>query len=111
VPLGTRFVEFSLVSRVMTGNNDASADNLAFVLTANPDPPFSISIPYYSTENWRVDVLMTSTNRLYALERSQDLATWTEITEPAAGSGGALSLTDTNAPATAIFYRVNSRRP
>ena len=42
VPTGTRFVEFSLTNRVVTGMNDASADNLSFILAAKPDPEFFI---------------------------------------------------------------------
>ena len=111
LPIGTRFVEFSLTNRVVTGNNDSSADNLAFVLTPKPDQPFSISIPYDSAGNWRVDLPMTATNRLYALERSADLTAWAEITVATAGTGERLSLTDTNSLSTRAFYRVNCRRP
>ncbi len=111
LPQGTRFVEFLLASQAIAGNNDASADNLAFVLEAKPDQPFSISVPSVSAKGWRVDVLTTLTNRVYALEKSQDLVTWAHITVPEAGSGAALSLTDTNATAESAFYRVNCRKP
>jgi hypothetical protein len=50
-------------------------------------------------------------NRLYTLERSMNLSSWMEITPPAPGAGGSLTLTDTNAPAGQAFYRVGCRRP
>jgi hypothetical protein len=42
LPSGTRFVEFTLTNRVVNGMNDGSADNLSFVLTPKPVPPFFI---------------------------------------------------------------------
>jgi hypothetical protein len=55
--------------------------------------------------------VMSRTNRLYVLELSRDLVSWTEIAPVAPGVGVPLPLTDTNAPAGRAFYRVGIRRP
>jgi hypothetical protein len=110
LPHGTRFVEFILTNHVATGMNDASADNLSFVVSPRPDAPFSIVAYGGANKGWRVEI-NTLTNRLYVLERSADLAAWAPVTSPTTGSGNPLSLTDTNAPSGQTFYRVASRRP
>ncbi|MST94384.1 MAG: hypothetical protein EXS33_03785 [Pedosphaera sp.] len=83
LPVGTRFVEFTLTNRVVTGMNDASADNLSFVLTPHPLPPFSNTAHGPAGNVWQVE-FTGRTNRLYVLERSEDFAAWTEVTPPAA---------------------------
>jgi hypothetical protein len=110
LPGGTRFVEFTLTNRVVSGMNDASADNLSFVLTPKASPPFFITAHGPTTSGWQVEIT-TSTNRWYVLERSQDLEVWTEITSPAPGSGQTAVLVDTNAPPGHAFYRVGCRPP
>lgn len=111
LPLGTRFVEFVLTNRLVSGNNDGSADNLSFVLTPRPDPPFRIvAAQELTTNGWRV-AFISLTNRLYTLERSETLATWVAVGPPVTGSGGAMWLTDTNPPVGQAFYRVGCRRP
>ena len=79
LPVGTRFVEFTLTNRVVTGMNDASADNLSFVLRPHPLPPFSITAHGPAGNGWQVE-FTGRTNRLYVLERSEDFAAWTEVT-------------------------------
>lgn len=110
LPPGTRFVEFTLTHRVVTGNNDASADNLLFVLSPGFEAPCSLVAPTLSPDGWRVEVVATTTNRVYILERSVDLRFWAEVTAPVSGSGSRLPLTDTNAPASQAWYRVASQR-
>lgn len=110
LPAGTRYVEFELTNRVVTGVNDASADNLSFVLTARPDAPFLILAHGPGAKGWRVEV-MSRADRLYVLERSSDFVAWTEVTSPEPGLGGSLTLLDTEAPPGQAFYRVLSIRP
>ncbi len=55
LPVGTRFVEFTLTNRVVTGMNDASADNLSFVLRPHPLPPFSITAHGPAGNGWQVE--------------------------------------------------------
>lgn len=108
LPGGTRFVEFTLTSGVVTGMNDASADNLSFVLT--PITPIFITAYGKVTNGWQVE-FTTSASRLYVLERSQNLEAWTQVSPPTPGSGQTAVLVDTNAPAGQAFYRVGCRQP
>src|SRR5262249_25082936 len=110
LPAGTRFVEFALTNRVVTGMNDASADNLAFVLTPKTDPPFAILAFGTTPDGWRV-AFDSATNRVYELQRSGPLESWLPVTLPTPGSGAPMTLVDTNAPPGQAFYRVGSRRP
>jgi hypothetical protein len=110
LPVGTRFVEFALTNRVVTGNNDGSADGLSFVLTLRPDPPFSIITYSHTPSGWRLEII-TITNRLYALERSADLDSWIPVTAWTPGTGSSLALTDPSPPAAHAFYRVRSQGP
>jgi len=110
LPADTRFVEFTLTNRVVTGSNDASADNLSFVLTAKPELSFEIADHGAATNGWRVRVL-TVTNRVYFLERSTTFASWDEVTIPVTGSGAIMILTDTNPPLGQAFYRIRRERP
>ena len=110
LPVGTRFVEFVLTNRLVTGNNDGSADNLSFVLTPKPDPLFRILAYGSATNGWRVEFI-SMTNRVYTLERSEALATWLAIGSPMPGSGGRMTLTDSDPPDGQAFYRVSCRRP
>jgi hypothetical protein len=103
VPAGARFVEFALTNRVVSGMNDASADNLSFVLT--PAPAVVIASLEAVTGGWKVDC-ETSLGRSYALERSTDLRAWATVGPLVPGTGGTIGLLDTNALAGPAFYRV-----
>lgn len=50
-------------------------------------------------------------NWLYTLERTTDFNAWQSVSAPLAGTGGTLTLQDTNPPPTAAFYRVQAQRP
>lgn len=110
LPAGARFVEFTLTNRVITGMNDASADNLSFILTPKTPPPFFITAHGKATNGWKIE-FASSPSRLYVLERSENLAGWTEITSPTPGSDQTTVLVDINAPVGQAFYRVGSRPP
>lgn len=109
LPAGTRAVEFVLNSNSASGTNDASADNLSFTLTPNPDPGFQILGYGPVTGGWQMEVNSVS-YRHYSLERSEDLQAWEEIVAPVTGTGGPLTLTDPDPPETRAFYRVAYRR-
>jgi len=47
----------------------------------------------------------------YALQRSTDLLNWTDVTAPVQGTGGALTLSDTNAVTDNAYYRVRASQP
>lgn len=110
LPIGTRFVEFMLTNRVVTGMNDGSADNLSFVLTPRPDPPLRISALRNAGNAWRIQFTGLS-NRVYALERSVNLMSWSDVVSNLSTSAGLMVLTDTNPPLSHGFYRMSGRRP
>ena len=107
LPSGARFVEFMLTNRVVGGMNDASADNLSFVLTL---PSILITTHGKATNGWQVTFNGTA-NALYVLERSTNLEVWTEATAPVPGSGSATVLVDVSAPAGQAFYRIRRHEP
>ena len=86
VPTGTRSIEFLLASEAVAGTNDASADNLGFVLSTHPDPSFRISVAFLSPEARHILVDTTLTNRLYVLEHSGNLQDWEAVSPPAPGT-------------------------
>ncbi len=108
VPPGTRFIEFALTNQVAVGMNDATADDLSFVLSSRPNEPFSILAYGYGTRGYDL-TFSSATGRSYVLERSTDLHLWTDGTAPTPGSGTLLTLTDTNPPLARVFYRVRAQ--
>jgi hypothetical protein len=110
LPGETRFVEFLLTNVVTSGLNDASADNLSFVVTPKPEAAFAVTVHGPTPSGWQIEFI-SATNRLYVLERSATLEAWTNLTVPVTGNDGPMILTDTNAPAGQAFYRVARRRP
>jgi hypothetical protein len=60
--------------------------------------------------NWQVQFLSRS-NWVYVLERTIDLAIWTEASTATPGNGATLMLADTNPSAGIAFYRVRANRP
>jgi hypothetical protein len=110
LPAGARFVEFTLTNHITSGRNDASADNLSFVLTPRPDAPPTILAYGETAGGWQIEVA-ARTDRYYVLERSTDLESWTEAAPAEPGGDVPLLLTDINAPSSRAFYRVGVRRP
>jgi hypothetical protein len=111
LPPGTRLVQFLLTMRSPAVTNNASADNLSFVLTAVPEPAFEVAAPERIGPGWGLAVKDSRTNRLYILERSEAFPAWTPVTPPTLGTGGSLLLADTNPPPSRAFYRVKAQRP
>jgi hypothetical protein len=81
-------------------------DNISLTV---PDPPISttvltltngLQVHFQSTIGWN-----------YRLQRNSESAGWVPASSEWPGTGGLLSLTDTNAPAGSAFYRVLARRP
>jgi hypothetical protein len=107
LPGSTRFVEFTLTNRVVTGLNDATADNLSFILT--PAPATTITALSRVATGWQVE-FTSSASRSYVLERSTNLSSWMAVTPSTAGSGSTTALVDTNPPSGPAFYRI-SRQP
>jgi hypothetical protein len=55
--------------------------------------------------------LGTYTNWTYALVRSTNLVSWSSVSAGVSGSGNAITLCDSNAPAGQAFYRVSASQP
>jgi hypothetical protein len=89
--------------------NDASADNLSFVLSPAPAPPLVVQ-PRVSAEQFQVEFISRCC-RLYSLERTSDFQQWTTVVSNAVGTGQTLVLTDTNRPPAQAFYRVRCYEP
>jgi hypothetical protein len=53
----------------------------------------------------------TYTNAHYTLQRSTDMVTWSDASDSVAGSGGPLTLPDTNAVTDKAFYRLRASQP
>ena len=79
------------------------------VQTVTPAPPLSKLQLWESGSGWAAE-FMSLTNWTYVLEGSADLRSWAPASGPAYGNGGTLQLTDTNAPARKMFYRVQAER-
>ncbi len=107
LPPGTRFVEFALTNRTASVLNDATADNLSFVLSRRADPPFAVRIAH-RPEGWTI-ILSGLAKRVYTLKRSEDLNSWTDLMSQGSAADGPVELTDSNAPPARAFYRVLSR--
>jgi hypothetical protein len=109
VPPGTRFAEFVLATTTAQGStsaNDASADNLSFVLNARPEWPFSL-LPLPSLPGKFSVTIPGASGRVYTLERSPNLNTWTQAAQLTV-TGKPVVITDPAAPEGGAFYRVRS---
>jgi hypothetical protein len=53
----------------------------------------------------------TYTNSHYALQRSTNLLSWSDVTDLVPGTGGSVTLSDTNAVTDKAYYRVRAQQP
>ncbi|HNQ25072.1 MAG TPA: alkaline phosphatase family protein [Phycisphaerae bacterium] len=109
LPVGTRLVEFVLTAQAPTTTNDASADNLSFVLIPRAHPPFSILALARTNGTWQVE-FETQTSRLYSLQRSLTFDGWENVGTAILGDGSRQTLVDVNPPAGQAFYRICTGR-
>ena len=82
-------------------------DNLTVV---TPPSPVENLAGGFVDVNWRAQFTSRS-NWNYVLERTTDLATWTEASTTSPGTGATLMLADKNPPADHAGYRVRANRP
>ena len=114
--LTTNFHDFRLDAFAVCSYQDAGSDgsllahgrvdNVALTL---PDPPLLELSGMLTNGLWQ-GTLASRTNWLYALQRTGNLHSWTPLGS-AWGSGGVLTLTDSNPPAALGLYRVSADRP
>ena len=74
-----------------------------------PDAPVRNFTGSRSNTTWRA-TFTSLTNWSYTLERSADFANWNSASTTNGGTGAGMTLQDTNAPNSAAYYRINSRR-
>lgn len=83
-------------------------DNVVVML---PDPPGFSIVGRFENQTWQVQFSSRSQWR-YILERSENFSAWTTTSASTLGTGGPLTLTDTNVPSPQPqFYRVRAESP
>jgi hypothetical protein len=119
--LGTNFTDFRVDTFAVCSYSDAGqwpgyegsilahgvVDNLEISL---PEPPITAVTAENQAGHWKTG-FTSRTNWVYTLEASADLHAWQRASPTTPGTGGWLSLTDTNAPQSRAFYRVLAERP
>jgi len=84
-----------------------TVDNVELTL---PDPPVATVTGTEQGGHWTAS-FTSQTNWVYTLEATPDFASWQEVSVVAPGTGGLLTLTDTNRLGDRAFYRVLAERP
>jgi hypothetical protein len=121
-PLGAAFTDFRLDTLAVMSYSDAGqtppefagsvlahgiVDNLLVEL---PPPPVRSQQVSFNSGAAEL-AFLSRTNWLYTLERSTNLASWSALPAVGPGTGGVVTLLDTNPPSGAAFYRVKAERP
>lgn len=84
-----------------------TVDNLVVV---TPPPPIDDLSGQFINGIWETQ-FASRTNWLYTLERTSNFTAWDTAVTHVPGNDSTLTLTDTNPPATNVFYRVRANRP
>jgi hypothetical protein len=79
------------------------------VVTLPPPPVQNLTVGF--TNNYWTVQFFSQSNWLYTLQLTTNFSSWNSVSSAASGNGTNLFLPDTNAPATAVFYRVKASRP
>ena len=77
-----------------------------FLITA-PPPPVTYLSGGLTNDAWEVQ-FWSRTNWNYTLEKSSDLQTWSPLAPALGGTGGQMTLQDTNASGASQYYRVSA---
>jgi hypothetical protein len=75
-----------------------------------PPPPIQKLTGAFSNGVWRAQFSSRS-NWLYALQRTADFQSWTNVSPATPGNAASLCLPDAKAPVDKAFYRVSASRP
>ncbi len=110
LPAGTRLVEFALTAASGSTTNDATADDLSFMLASLPIAPPRILAWGFAGRAWQVE-FDSATNRWYRLDRTEDFLSWTALPGLRVGDGTRAVLEDPDPPAGRAFYRLASGKP
>jgi len=82
-------------------------DNLEVVV---PDPPVAVITGTEQGGHWTAS-FNSQTNWVYTLEATPDFVSWQRVSSITPGTGGLMTLTDTNHLGERAFYRVLAERP
>jgi hypothetical protein len=82
-------------------------DNFTFTV---PPPPVQNFTGTFSNVVWQAR-FNGRTNWIYALQRTADFQTWTNVAATSISTGTNATLADTNSPDDKAFYRVQATRP
>jgi len=100
-----------------TSNDDPYGDSVLAhgtvgnIVVTLPSPPITtVTGGFGSTRAWEVQ-FASRTNWVYALQRTLDFQSWSDVSAGANGSGNVMTLSDTNPTAANAFYRVRAARP
>jgi hypothetical protein len=119
--LSTNFTDFRVDQVAISSYSDAGQDpsfagsilahgTVDSFLVTTPVPLIANLTGGFSGNSWQVQFL-SSTNWLYTMEKTTDFQTWSATSPTTHGTGGSMTLTDTNAPGPKAFYRVGAMRP
>lgn len=114
LPLGDfRLDTLSISSYADDGWGDSilahgAVDN--FTVTLPPPPVQDFIGNFDPSGNWK-GTFTSRTNWIYALERSTNLVSWTDVINNSPGVDGLKTLTDTAPAETKAFYRIRAERP
>ena len=116
-PLDEYFTDFRVDTiSINSYQDDGGGDSIYaqgvmdnFVVTL-PPPPIQNLTGAFSNGVWQAQFCSQS-NWLYALERTSDFQSWTNLCPATPGNATNLCLQDANPPADKAFYRVSASRP
>jgi hypothetical protein len=77
------------------------------ILISAPPPPVAYLSGHLTSNIWQMQ-FSSRANWNYALEKSSDLQTWLPLAPATGGSGGQMTLQDTNATQPIQYYRVSA---
>ncbi|MGA3163977.1 MAG: hypothetical protein ABSD77_07275 [Verrucomicrobiota bacterium] len=115
---GTGFSDFRLDTVAISSYNGAgdpydstfATGVITNLIVTVPPPPIQNLTASFSNAIWQTQFLSRS-NWIYALERTADFQSWTNILPVTTGNATNLFLQDANPPAGKAFYRISAQRP
>lgn len=115
--VSTNFTDFRLNAISISSYSDENSGGAILahglvdtLVVTTPSPPVANLICGFAEGTWQMQ-FQSQPNWVYALERTRDFITWTDVSPNVVGTGAVLSLQDTNPPVDRAFYRVRAYRP
>jgi hypothetical protein len=116
--LPSNFTDYRIDTLAIASYSDSGADgsllasgSIDNVIVTTPAPPKSEIGLAFKDDQWLVQVV-SQTQWVYSLERSESLGAWRRVSAATPGTGGELELVDsTSGESAEAFYRVRLERP